>query len=356
MKEGNTIDEARELRSQAAELQTKSYEYLNLSNSATSQANAYLNQAAEYESSFESQTRYNEHLQEQAMREEQSRAQAEELRKQEFINNEIENKKRITDAESQYEYIKNKLLDYQSLSQDHENSLNQRIQNLDRMRDEINQKLQIVDDIRKQANQAQERRQENWEVVYQNLDNTANNSEIEIRLLINNYNSYQNELFNAQNKLNEINEIVRQLEIEIQKDELRNPELINQTIKEIENNSQNKLHAESIKTKLAEAKFMQSDFIHEINRLREEMYSLNNSMNETQAILDILIKESNIISDLDNSEIKNDLQIQQIHAKNRIIQFNNDIIKRQRQLSEMENKANNGNNTIIDLEIQLRML
>ena len=360
MKEGNELkDKIAELRTDASELEKKSYEYQNLSNSATSQANAFLNQAAEYESSVEAQTQFEYHVQEQALREQQSRAQAAELRNQEIINNEIENKKRIDDAELQYRYIKNKLLDYESKSQEYDSNLKQLLEHLNYMNNEYNQKKQLAIDMRKQANQAQQRRQDNWEQIYNNFNNMANNAEMESKLVLDQYKLAEGQVFNIQNEIKYTDEIISQLELDLKKDEIRNPDIINQNIIEIENKSRSSLDAQTIKTKLMDAKMTVKTNQDELYKLTEETTYLRNTISETQNLLNIMSEESKKVYDNqpDNWEITYQGLVENImNSKNKIFDLNEKLKINRSEVSKIENDINNGDKIVIELQLQLNML
>jgi chromosome segregation ATPase len=360
MKEGNELkDKIAELRTDASELEKKSYEYQNLSNSATSQANAFLNQAAEYESSVEAQTQFEYHVQEQALREQQSRAQAAELRNQEIINNEIENKKRIDDAELQYRYIKNKLLDYESKSQEYDSNLKQLLEHLNYMNNEYNQKKQLAIDMRKQANQAQQRRQDNWEQIYNNFNNMANNAEMESKLVLDQYKLAEGQVFNIQNEIKYTDEIISQLELDLKKDEIRNPDIINQNIIEIENKSRSSLDAQTIKTKLMDAKMTVKSNQDELYKLTEETTYLRNTLSETQNLLNIMSEESKKVYDNqpDNWEITYQGLVENImNSKNKIFDLNEKLKINRSEVSKIENDINNGDKIVIELQLQLNML
>lgn len=359
MKEGNTLDKAKELRVEAADLETKSYEYQNLSNSAKYQANIFLNEASNYEASDKIQKEYEYHIQEKALREEQSRAQAEELRKQEIIDKEIENKRLIADAELEYQHIKNKLFEYQTKAQQNEDNLKQLIEEMQYVYNKYNQTKRTAEDIRKQSYQAQERKQDSWDQVYQNLNNMANNAEMESMLLLDKFKIAQTHVFNMQNEMNQNNEIIRQLEIESQRDEIRNPDIINQEITKIQDNARNGLDRQTIQVKILDTKSNAKTIRDELNKLTQEINYHRNHINETQAVLDILYteREKVFINEIENWEsITQDLAIQAIYAKNKIIDINDKLRKIESQSLKMQNEANNADKLVIELELQLIQL
>lgn len=217
-KEGNELlNESELIRNKAAEIQIQSQEFQNLANEGYLQANLLVNQSNLDETNALIKKNIEDAILKKALKDQEARMQAEELRLQEIKNKEIEDRQIKQQLEYSRQILQN---DYQESNKKAEEIQTIAIQlqyDCENLRKKIDETDMVIIDLHTKANDAQQRNQPYWNDIAKKLRIDANDLIEQLKNYIKEYENTRIKLDEIMSELNIINSKVREIKEKIAK-------------------------------------------------------------------------------------------------------------------------------------------